>query len=61
MDWFKKHCDTVVILGGIVSCMLWMNGKFNEIEKDMAVIKAVLIIQKILPSELASNHEDIKQ
>lgn len=53
MDWFKKHVDTVVVLGAILGSVLWMNGKFNEIEKDMAVIKTVLIMKDIMPKELA--------
>ena len=53
MDWFKKHTDAVIILASFAACMLWMNGKFNDLEKDMAVIKTVLIMQKIMPAELA--------
>ena len=60
MDWLKKHTDTVMVLGTIVSSILWMNGRFNEIDKDMAlinkdmaVIKAVLIMRQIMPVELA--------
>ena len=57
MDWFKKHIDTLVILGGIFSSFLWMNGKFNELEKDMAIIKTVLIMKDIMPKELAEKGE----
>jgi len=46
--------------------MLWMNhqfnavdGRFANIEKDMAVIKAVMVLRQILPPELAK-HDDIK-
>jgi hypothetical protein len=67
MNWFKKHADTVAILAGVLASVLWMNGKFSDvdkrfnevyqrisiIEKDIAVMKAVLIMQKILPTELA--------
>ena len=53
MDFLKKHTDTVVILSAILSSVLWMNGKFNELEKDMAVVKAVLIMKNIMPAELA--------
>ena len=56
----KKHIDTLVILGAFASCMLWMNGKFNEIdtrfselEKDIAIMKTVLIMRDIYPKELA--------
>lgn len=61
MDWIKKHTDTVIVIGAIVTSMLWMNGKFNEIEKkfgeiekDVAIIKAVLIMKQIMPTELAT-------
>lgn len=53
MDWFKKHMDTVIILGAFASGMLWMNGKFNDIEKDIAVMKTVLIMKNIMPEQLA--------
>lgn len=60
MEWFKKHGDTVVIIGAIVSSMLWMNGKFNAvdsrfngIEKDIVMIKTVLIMKNIMPTDLA--------
>lgn len=52
MEWFKKHADTVVILGGILGSFLWMNGKFNDIEKEITMIRTVLIIRGIFPSEL---------
>lgn len=54
MDWIKKHVDTVIILSGILSSIIWMNGKFNTIEKDLTVIKTVLIMKGIMPSELAA-------
>jgi hypothetical protein len=69
MDWFKKHADTVLVLTGIIGSVLWMNHKFTqvddrfakidlkfaEIEKDLAVMKAVLIVQGHMPKELAAN------
>lgn len=54
MEWLTKHVDTCIIVGSIAASILWMNGKFNELEKDLAVVKTVLIMQKIMPSELAS-------
>ncbi len=42
MDAIKKHVDTVVILTGILTSILWMNVKFNNLEKDMAVIAKLL-------------------
>lgn len=68
MEWVKKHVDTVIILGGILSSVFWMNGKFTEVdhklaemEKDMSVIKTVLILKGILPMDLASIDDDIKK
>lgn len=57
MDWFKKHVDTIVILGSFAACFWNMNEKFNErfnaIEKDLVIIKTVLIMQNVMPKELA--------
>jgi hypothetical protein len=60
----KKHADTVVILGAIVSSILWMNSKFNDvndklhdIENRVTKIETVLILRNIYPSELASTKE----
>ena len=65
MEWIKKHTDTVIIITSIASSMLWMNGKFNdidkqfsEIEKEIAIIKTVLVMRNILPSELAKHQEE---
>lgn len=52
-EFFKKHTDTIIVLGAIFGGFLWMNAKFNDLEKDMAVMKTVLIMQKIMPAELA--------
>jgi hypothetical protein len=53
MEWFKKHADTMVILGAFATSLLWMNGKFNDIEKDITIIKTVLIMKNIMPTDLA--------
>ena len=57
----KKHLDTIAIILTIVGCLmgslLWMNGKFNAIEKDMAIIKTVLILKDIMPKELAKESQ----
>lgn len=52
MDWFKKHVNAVMVIGAIVGSMIWMNSEFNDIKKDIAVIKSVLVIKNILPQEL---------
>ncbi len=53
ISWFTKHVDTIVILGAFATSILWMNGKFNELEKDITIIKTVLVIKNIMPSEMA--------
>lgn len=65
MNWFKKHVDTVIVMGGIVGSILWMNHKFSQvdsrfvaIEKDIAVMKGVLIIQGHFPKELVAKVEE---
>lgn len=62
MDLLKKHVDTVVILSAFAASVLWMNKQFNEvdgrfakIDQDLAVIKTVLIVKKIMPTDLATN------
>jgi hypothetical protein len=60
MEWFKKHVDTVIILGGILIATLWMTSKINELEKEIAIIKTVLILKNIMPAELAKCH-DVKE
>jgi hypothetical protein len=57
MEWFKKHVDTVIILTAFGSSILWMNGQFNQIEKDLAIVKTVLIMKNIMPVELAQQCE----
>lgn len=52
MEWLKRHTDLVIMLSAFASAMLWMNGKFNDIEKDIAIIKTVLVMKNIMPAEL---------
>jgi glucose-6-phosphate-specific signal transduction histidine kinase len=63
MDWMKKHVDTVIVLGGILGAILWMNGKFNDIDKrfnglerEVTIIKTVLLMKDIYPKELLLNN-----
>jgi hypothetical protein len=76
--WLKKHADTMIILGGILGAVLWMNKginslevrvavlestmvtkqEFNELKQEVSNIKTVLIMQKIMPADLAL-HENV--
>jgi hypothetical protein len=62
MEWFKKHADSVATIATLVGAIVWMNGKFNSIdqkfsnlEKDMAIIKTVLVMKDIMPKEFAAH------
>lgn len=57
MDWFKKHADTIVILGSFALCFWNLNEKINSIEKDITMVKTVLILKQIMPTELATSGE----
>jgi hypothetical protein len=65
MDWMKKHVDTVIILTAFATSLLWMNSKFNEVDKqfaevhqELAVMKTVLIMKNIMPVELAAQTKE---
>lgn len=64
MELFKKHIDTIVILSAFASGILWMNGRFNEVDrrfsevdKEIAVMKTVLLMKNIMPSELCKSED----
>lgn len=65
MEWFKKHSDALMVIATIIGSMLWMNGKFNEVdrqfaavEKEITIIKTVLLLKNILPAELAQKEKE---
>lgn len=62
-NWFKNHIDTVIVLGGILTSVLWMNSSINPVKEeisslktDMAIMKTVLIMKEVMPKELAVTH-----
>jgi hypothetical protein len=67
-NWFGKHVDTVIVLGGIITSIMWMNHKFSDLEKEIsgiktevAVMKTVMIMQGQMPKEILSkNNEETK-
>lgn len=58
MEWFKKHADTVIILGGILSSLIWMNGKFNDIDRRLVRIETVMIMKGIMPDVFATERDN---
>lgn len=64
MAWLKKHCDALMVIGAIFGACTWMNFQFNgiatrfvQLEKDMAVIKTVLIMKEVMPKELVTKEK----
>jgi preprotein translocase subunit YajC len=56
----RKHSDTIVVLGGILAAVLWINGEFNtvrsdiaSVKTDLAVVKTVLQMKNIMPEKYA--------
>lgn len=58
MNIFTKHLDTLAILAAILGSFLWMNGKFNDIEKDIAIIKTVMVMKGIMPESIATKSNE---
>ncbi len=68
-SFFKQHIEPIsiciTIIGSIFISTCWMNGKFNEIDKkfyemheQIAVIKTVLVMKNIYPSELVKHDSE---
>lgn len=60
MDWIKKHTDTVIVLGALFTGLLWINGKFNDMDRRLIKIETILFLKGIIPPELASNLKEEK-
>jgi hypothetical protein len=65
MEWFKKHADTIFILGAVAGSVIWMSGKFNDVdkkfsnlEKDMAVMKTVILMKEIAKPEIFATKKE---
>lgn len=52
-NWWKEHADTIAILGTFAICFWTLNEKINSIDKDVAVIKTVMVMKNIMPNEVA--------
>ena len=57
MEWLKKHSDTVMVLSGILGSVLWMNGKFNDVDRRLIRIETVMILKGIMPTEFIANDQ----
>jgi hypothetical protein len=55
MDWIKKHTDTFMLLGALFGGFLWMNGKFNDLDRRLVRIETILYVKGIISQEVAYN------
>jgi prophage maintenance system killer protein len=58
MELIKKHVDTVIVLGGILGAVLWMNHQFNNLDKRLTVIETVMTMQGYNIKGIALNTKD---
>jgi hypothetical protein len=56
MELFTKHVDTVIILSAFAASTLWMNGKFNDIDKRFSEMDRdfVIAIKKYIAELIGS-------
>lgn len=52
MNWFTQHADAIAVLTTFAVGFYILNSKINDIEKDLTVIKTVMIMNHIMPQEL---------
>ena len=60
MDWVKKHVDTVVVLGGILSAVIWMQGKFSSVDQQMNITNTEIHVIKTCFGQLNSEVSKMK-
>lgn len=58
MEWFKQHGDTLAILSMFAICFWTLNEKINSIDKDLAVIKTVMVMKNLMPNELCKQTQE---
>lgn len=71
-NWFNQHVDTISVLGTLAVGFLWFNSQISDVKTDISnvrmevkdvqnelgIIKTVLIMQRIMPAELAIHKDD---
>lgn len=62
MAWLKKHADTIATLISILSAVLWMSGKFSNIDVKFANIDTKFVkIEKDVQQKFAALEKDFDQ
>ena len=49
---------SIIIIMACTCYILWINQKFHNLEKDIAVIKTVLLMRDTLPKELVKEVDE---
>lgn len=61
MEVFKRHYETLTILGGmavgLIACCMWINGQFNEVKTRLTKIETVLVLRGIMPQGFVTDEE----
>jgi len=64
MKWIKNHADTGIIVAAVLFALNYNINKFGKIddklsvmEKDITMIKTVLILNHMIPPELVKSEE----
>lgn len=56
MEWLVNHSDTALLMVTIISSVLgatmWLNGKFNDMDRRMTIIETVLLCKGIMPNAI---------
>lgn len=60
MEWIEKHSDTVLVLGALFTGFLWLNGKFNDLDRRLVRIETILVMNGIMHPDLAAHSKDDK-
>jgi len=64
---FQKHVDTIIVLGGVLASVLWMNSSIHKleerivsVEKRLTVIETVMIMQGYNIKGIAISKQEAK-
>lgn len=70
MEWIRKHADSVAVIGSVVvataviltsihSVRIDLQKDIAKLDKEVAVMKAVMIMKGVMPHDLvAANHQE---
>lgn len=56
MHWCRQYAATIIILTSLFLCFWHLKEKINAIDKELAIIKTVLVMKTILPNDLAKSY-----